>query len=179
MMEKREKVSNIILTLFIILLIFTMLQFLSPLLLSTNTYKDFNGIVGVMDNAEKIDTMPIPLNMAYVFGDRLCHQKSERSFYINGNQMPFCSRCTAIWIGLTIGLLFTLLFKNELSSTFLMIIIFSLVPIGIDGTGQLLDFWESSNVSRVITGLIVGIPVGMALGIIVDEVKSLYKSKIN
>ena len=34
------------------------------------------------------------------FGKRIgCHQKPERSFFINGYQFPVCARCTGVMIG--------------------------------------------------------------------------------
>jgi uncharacterized membrane protein len=176
-MERREKVSKIILTIFLIFFLFTVLQFLSPIFLPSNTYTDLSGMVAVSDNQESIDSMPLPWNMAYIFGDRLCHQKTERSFFINGNQMPFCARCTAIWVGLVIGLSIILFYKIELNERFMLFIFISLFPIGIDGIGQLFGLWESSNLSRTLTGLFLGIPFGIAIGIIIDEIKTIYKSK--
>jgi uncharacterized membrane protein len=176
-MEKREKVSKIISIILIIFFLFTILQFLSPIFLPSNTYTNFSGMVAVSDNQESIDSIPFPWNIAYVFGDRLCHQRAERSFFINGNQMPFCARCTAIFIGLVIGLVIILFNKIELNERFIFLIFISLIPIGIDGTGQLFGLWESSNLSRTLTGLFLGIPFGIAIGIIIDEIKSIYKSK--
>ena len=177
MMEKRVKVSKIISIIFIIFFLFTLFQILSPIFLPSNTYTNLSGMVAVSDNQESIDSMSFPWNVAYIFGDRLCHQKTERSFFINGNQMPFCTRCTAIFIGLVIGLIIIVLYKIELNERFILFIFISLVPIGIDGTGQLFGLWESSNLSRTLTGLFLGIPFGIAIGIIIDEIKTIYKSK--
>jgi len=179
MMEKREKASKSILFIFLILFFFSLLQLLSPLCIQPSSFTGLNGLVGIVDNQDKIDTIPFPWNVGYLFGDRLCHQKEDRSFILNGNQMPFCSRCTAIWIGITIGLAAMIFYRFELTSFFVIFLLFSLIPIGIDGVGQLIGFWESTNLTRVITGLIVGLPVGIALGIIMDELKMLYKSKSN
>ena len=177
MMEKREKVSRSIVMVFLIFCGFTVLQILSPLLLPIGSITDLSGSVGVIDNSEMYEDIPFPLDIPYHCGDRLCHQKLERSFVLNGNQMSFCSRCTAIWIGLTIGLFVMMLCSIDLNERFLGLLILCLVPIGIDGTGQLLGFWESTNVTRVLTGLIIGIPVGLAIGIIIDEIQILYKTK--
>ncbi|MFO8077265.1 MAG: DUF2085 domain-containing protein [Thermoplasmatota archaeon] len=176
-MEKREKISKTITALFILLFIFTLLQFISPLILETNTVTDLTGTVGVIDNKQRINTMSFPINAIYTAGDRLCHQKTERSFILNENQMPFCSRCTAIWMGMTIGIGILVFYTISLDNRFLILAIVSLIPIGIDGTGQLLGFWESSHLSRVITGSFIGIITGMALGIIIDELKTLKKSE--
>ena len=41
----------------------------------------------------------------YAFGDLNCHQKSERSWEINGNQMAVCARDVGLFLGLAIGAL--------------------------------------------------------------------------
>jgi uncharacterized membrane protein len=51
----------------------------------------------------------------------------------------------------------------------LPIVILCLLPIGLDGTIQLVTEYESTNPKRVITGLIAGIVTGIALKIIADS----------
>jgi uncharacterized membrane protein len=175
-MEKREKSSRwIILIFFIPFLIWILLQFLAPLALPHGSIDNLSGLVGVSDNEKMIDTIPSPWNSIYGCGDRLCHQKAERSFFINGNQMPFCSRCTAIWLGLTIGLSFMVFYKIKFNEKFLYVILIGLLPIGIDGVGQLFGLWESTNVIRMITGLLVGIVCGIAIGLIIDEIREFRR----
>ena len=53
----------------------------------------------IQDNMQSINSLDFPWNIIYQSGDALCHQKSERSFFLNENQMPFCARCTAILVG--------------------------------------------------------------------------------
>ena len=44
----------------------------------------------------------------YGFGDLNCHQKHERSWFVNGNQMPVCTRDIGIFAGLAVaGFLFS------------------------------------------------------------------------
>jgi uncharacterized membrane protein len=172
MMEKRERVSKIICFFFLILFLFSLLQVISPLLLPTGMYTNLSGMVGINDNDHLIESMPIPLNFIYSCGDRLCHQKAERSFLLNENQMPFCSRCSAIWIGLAIGLGVLVFYTIGLDEKFLYLLLLSFIPIGVDGVGQLIGFWVSTNVIRVFTGLLVGITSGMGIGIIIDELKN-------
>lgn len=177
-MERREKSSRLIILIFFIpFLIWIILQFLAPLALPHGSTNDLSGFVGVSDNEKLIDEMPFPWNSIYSCGDVLCHEKAERSFFINGNQMPFCSRCTAIWLGLAIGLGFMVFYKIELNEKFLILIIIGLVPIGVDGVGQLFGFWISTNTVRVITGLLVGIVCGIAIGLIIDEIRIIYQAK--
>jgi uncharacterized membrane protein len=173
-MEVRGKSSRIIiLVLFFIFLVWALLQFVAPITSPENSITDLSGMTGVSDNQNTIDNLSFPWNAIYGCGDRLCHQKAERSFFIGGNQMPFCSRCTAIWLGIAIGLGFMVVYKIKLNSKFIFLIFLGLVPIGIDGLGQLLGLWESSNIVRVLTGLLVGIVSGIAIGVIVDEVRTL------
>ncbi len=174
-MERRGKSSRLIILIFFIpFFIWIFLQILAPLALPHSCVDDLSGSVGVSDNEKPIDELPAPWNFLYSCGDRLCHQKAERSFFINDNQMPFCSRCTAIWLGFAIGLGFMVFYKIKLDEKFLILILIGLAPIGIDGVGQLLKFWESNNLIRLISGVLIGIVCGVAIGVIIDEVKEMY-----
>jgi len=177
-MERRGKSSRlIILVFFIIFLLWVVIQFLAPLALPHGSVDDLSGYTGVSDNKRVIDAMSYPWNSVYSIGDRMCHQKADRSLFINGNQMPFCSRCTAIWLGLAIGLGFMFFYKIALDEKFVFIMVIGIVPIGIDGVGQLFGLWESTNIARVITGLAVGIICGIAIGIIIDEIRENFNSR--
>lgn len=175
-MEKKEKFSKkITIIFFIIFLTWSILQILSPIMTNTGSVGDLSGYVGVNDNDEK--NIDPPWSSVYNCGDVLCHQKHDRSFIINNNQMPFCARCTAIFFGITIGIFIMIFIRLELDSKIMIIMVLSLIPIGIDGFGQLIGLWESSNLSRVITGLLIGIVSGIAIGIIIDETYSIYLNK--
>jgi len=174
-MVKREKpFKSLIFVLFIIFSLWIILQFLAPLILPEGSVSDLSGSVAVSDNDNVIQNMSLPWNFVYTSGDRLCHQIAERSFFINGNQMSFCARCTAIWLGLAIGLGLMVFYKIQLDEKFLFAIIIGIVPIGIDGVGQLLGFWESTNIIRLITGLLAGVVCGIAIGLIIDEIKTIH-----
>jgi uncharacterized membrane protein len=173
-MERRQKLSKAIIFFFILFLLWAVLQALAPISLPGSSVKDLSGMVGVSDNEKLIEKMPFPWNSVYSMGDRLCHQKAERSFFINGNEMPFCSRCTAIWLGLAIGLGLMMLYTIQLNEKFLFAIIIGIVPVGIDGVGQLLGFWESTNIIRLITGVLAGTVCGIAIGLIIDEIKIIH-----
>ena len=86
--------------------------------------------------------------------------------------MPYCSRCTAIWIGLALGLGFMVFYRIELDMRFLLVMLIGLLPILVDGGGQLFGFWESTNLIRVVTGASAGILSGITVGVIIDEVKT-------
>jgi uncharacterized membrane protein len=172
-MERREKYSKVIIVFFILFSIWILLQFLAPLFLPADSVDDLSGIVAVSDNEKNIEEMSFPWGVVYSAGDRLCHQKAERSFFINGNQMAFCSRCTALWLGLAIGLGFMVFYQIELDEKFLYLLVLGFLPIAVDGIGQLFGFWESINSIRMITGLLAGVTCGVTISIIVDELKTI------
>jgi uncharacterized membrane protein len=177
-MQRRAKYfRSVIFIFFVFFSLWFLLQFLAPLALPKGSVSDLSGLVAISDNEDTINDMGLPWGFVYSAGDRLCHQKAERSFFINDNQMPFCSRCTAIWLGIVIGLGFMVFYKIQLNGKFLFAIILSVIPIGVDGIGQLFGFWESTNVVRVITGLLVGSACGVAMGVIVDEIKTIHLFK--
>ena len=100
----------------------------------------------------------------------VCHQKPERSFRVGKYVFPVCARCTGIYLGLLAGFISNLLLPLWEVNVLHPLIIFTLalIPIGVDGTGQLLGFWKSNNARRFITGLIIGLVAGAALRIIIN-----------
>ena len=182
--------------------------FITPLILAPGSVPDLSGRANRIDyateegwgswgnsnNAEELnweiqedndlfswmDLNPIAL-FVYGFGDLNCHQKYERSWEINGNQLAVCVRDVGLFIGLAVGALlwrkrglnrwtqrdsFLSVFSDE-RIEFLyekdrrmlaMIIILSIgaIPIGIDGFRQLLFPYESTNSIRLITGMAAG-----------------------
>lgn len=88
--------------------------------------------------------------LKYMF---FCHQLPDRSFFFKGHQFPLCARCTGILIGYIIGIIYIIIFKN-LSIVFELLL---MVPLLIDGTGQYLGYFESTNIRRLITGVLAGI----------------------
>lgn len=178
-MRRREKYfRNLTFVIFSIFSFWIFLQFLTPFALPQNSVDDMSGLVAFSDNDDVISQMSFPMSFIYSAGDRLCHQELDRSLVFNGNQMPFCSRCTAIWLGLALGLGFMVFYKIKLDEKFLLAILIGIVPVGIDGVGQLFGFWESTNVIRFITGLLAGAFCGLALSIIIDEIKEIKKKKL-
>jgi uncharacterized membrane protein len=81
-----------------------------------------------------------------------CHQKTDRSFFINGFQLPICSRCTGILLGQIIGIII-FLFKIKLS---LIICIIFLFIMFLDWFIQYKKILESTNIRRLITGNLAG-----------------------
>ena len=85
-----------------------------------------------------------------------CHQMHNRSFSFCGYQFPVCARCTGLGLGHLAGFISSfVLFKYNVIF-FLIPAFFSGLMLGIDGTGQYYKKWESTNLRRLITGLLCG-----------------------
>jgi len=203
---REEKVANIVSA---ITAIYLILLFLIPVLLATNTVPELSGRANRIDYAtvegwgswgnqndglnEDIgqnqevfgyfswsELNPIAA-FVYAFGDLNCHQKSERSWEINGNQLAVCVRDVGLFLGLFVGAIFwryrglnrwtvrdsllsvcedeniTFLYENDrrmIAMIFFLTI--GALPIGFDGSYQLLTDYESTNPIRLITGTIAG-----------------------
>jgi len=82
--------------------------------------------------------------------------------------MPICSRCTGIYLGIIIGIITDFLKPLWNINAFYPSTIFTLtlIPIAIDGTGQLFGLWESNNKRRFLTGLLGGLATGATIRII-------------
>ncbi|MEM4728949.1 MAG: DUF2085 domain-containing protein [Thermoplasmata archaeon] len=158
-----------------ITLIWALLNVLAPLSLPPGSVTGLSGSVGVIDNGELTAHMNPLAKAIYESGDVNCHQRADRSIFINGNQMPYCARCTGIFLGLALGTALSLYFVVELR---LWQILLGLGPLGLDGGGQLLGLWESTNPVRIVTGALAGGVTGIALGYIFFVLESFLGERL-
>ena len=124
----------------------------------------------------------------YAFGDLNCHQKHERSWTINGNQMPVCVRDVGIFFGLALGgwwfsrkglnrwtirdsfltlfpdsMTAPLYTKDRRLSAMLGTGLLFCLPVILDGGIQAISAYESTNPVRILTGLPFGFIIGWYL----------------
>jgi uncharacterized membrane protein len=95
----------------------------------------------------------------YHFFGFICHQISERSFHFRGEQFAVCSRCFGVYFGLLFGFAtYPLLrFIDEIEPLPRFWLFLSLIPISIDWSLSIFGIWENTQLSRFITGLILGV----------------------
>ncbi len=153
-------------TSFVLLWGWLSLLLFSPYMIDNGSTGDLSGVVGKYDNKDVIEEMNFLAKFIYYVGDLNCHQLSHRSYSYNDNQMSFCARDTGIFLGLVLGFMYASRKKIVLT---LPLVIAALLPIGLDGTIQLLTDYESTNPKRLITGLIAGVATGIAIKIIADS----------
>ena len=103
----------------------------------------------------------------------MCHQRADRSFFLNGNEMAFCARCTGVWLGIVVGLLCITFLEVPQDFRLAWVFLLGLLPIMVDGGGQLLGLWESTNVVRLLTGLLAGVVGGLGIGVLLEELRDI------
>lgn len=90
-------------------------------------------------------------------GFAFCHRRKDRSLKMLGYTFPLCARCTGLWLGFGMGLVFRIL---GLHMPLVFAIAFML-PLIIDGFTQFFRFGESNSPLRLLTGILFGIAVNM------------------
>lgn len=123
----------------------------------------------------------------YMFGDINCHNKHERSWVLNENQMPVCTRDVGIFFGLAMGGLVYSRFgynrwtvrdsclsllpdawlegiyrTNRRTMAWIGLGSLLCIPLLLDGFTQLLTGYESNNITRPLTGA----PFGFGIAIL-------------
>ena len=95
----------------------------------------------------------------------------ERSFFVKGYQLPVCARCTGMMIGEVIAVVLAFFFLPPLPLCCVM-----LIPLSVDGIIQYKTAYVSTNLRRVITGMIFGYSLlSIVLAMIVSVVQVLAK----
>lgn len=175
---------------YILFILFTTLHFIIPYTHESGSLLDVRESLDMSnDQINKEYVLLSPLNIIYILGHYTCHQINDRSFFINGNQMPVCSRCLGIYIGMTLiffvaivrrptGTFFKSLCRLVISSgqsksmkcTTITIIILGVllsIPMATDVSLQIFTPYLSNNITRFVTGFLFGIfEGGCVIGII-------------
>ncbi len=164
---KKFEVPLVGIIIFVIITIWSLGMIIAPLTLPPNSVNDLTGTVGPVDNLDQTEDMNGYARFYYQAGDTNCHTIKERSFFINGNQMPFCARDVAIFFGMALGMGIVLFVRFPIK---LWWVIGGLIPIGLDGGLQLVTSYESNNLFRVLTGGLAGVITMLALGFVVYDI---------
>jgi uncharacterized membrane protein len=101
------------------------------------------------------------LRILSFLGGGLCHQEVERTFSIDSLNMPVCSRCTGIYLGILLSLLALNIIERKIKGEFpsLKMVLISVgvfLIMGLDVVLSTIGLIESSNIIRMITGFMTG-----------------------
>jgi uncharacterized membrane protein len=106
-------------------------------------------------------------------GFAICHRLPERSFVIDEHQLPLCARCTGMYLGMLIGVLFLIARRrtraSRLPSTPIIVTLIVFIAImGIDGLNSTISvipnapqLWQTTNFLRITTGTLYGLAISM------------------
>ena len=118
--------------------------------------------------------MDLLIAFAYDVGRVICHQLPDRSFFVDGRQLPVCARCTGLYLSGAAGFLGWLIVKSAARwrslavppRTALLIVIGAGVPTAISYVSGISGVWAGSNFVRAVLAL----PLGLAAGAVVAAV---------
>ena len=115
--------------------------------------------------------LPVSAGAAlYLVGSLICHQIPERSFHVDGNQLPVCARCLGIYAGATLMACLGCVawFREPLgrwpAARFRWTAALAAVPTIVTVLAESAGVWPASNVERAIAGLSLG--MGAALVVV-------------
>lgn len=92
------------------------------------------------------------VDLAYKLGNKTdCHHMPERSFFYKGHQFPVCARCTGVFIGQIVAFIVGFFHKVTVKASIILMGI-----MGIDWGIQAVKIKESTNIRRLITGILGG-----------------------
>ena len=126
-----------------------------------------------------IFTSPGFWNKLMAVGSAVCHQDPAHSFFVYGRQMPLCAGCTGMYLGALLSLAFhfrqgklgSLPPRKMLIPLGLLFFAFALDGLnswaGSLGTGW--NFYETTNLTRLVTGTGAGLVIGAVLAPIFNQ----------
>jgi uncharacterized membrane protein len=118
-------------------------------------------------------------NKLMAVGSAVCHQDPAHSFLIYGRQMPLCARCTGMYLGALLSLAFHFR-QGKLGSLpprkMLIPLGLLFLAFALDGLNSLAaslglgwHLYETTNLTRLITGTGAGLVVGAVLAPIFNQ----------
>ena len=132
------------------------------------------------------------LSKADAIGYAVCHRLDERSFHADGRQLPLCARCSGMYLGAVLGLLFlSLTYRRNAGTppkTVIAILLLFGLAFAVDGTNSYLYLMKSvsgsrlsfipnlyvpNNTLRLFTGS--GTGLGMAVAVFVSLNQTFWK----
>jgi len=87
-----------------------------------------------------------------------CHQRPDRSYFIEGHKLAVCSRCTGLYAGFALTLLLYPLIRslrNNIAPPRIYLIL-AAIPLAIDFSLTFLGIWNNTHTSRLLTGALLG-----------------------
>jgi uncharacterized membrane protein len=121
-----------------------------------------------------LNTPPGLLGKADAIGYAVCHRIDLRSFHLGYRQIPLCARCSGMYLGAMLGLIFQAVIGRRRTGipSWKIIVPISLFAVAfiIDGLNSFLSLfpgtpgiYEPSNTYRLLTGTGMGLAIAIVL----------------
>lgn len=115
--------------------------------------------------------MDLFLDFVLAVGSLICHQRPDRSFFIDGHQLPVCARCTGIYLSAAVGFITWVAFKIARGwrpiavdpRRSLRLLALAAVPTALSLASGTLGVWDGANATRAL----LAIPLGATAGALV------------
>lgn len=87
-----------------------------------------------------------------------CHQRPDRSYFIDGHKLAVCSRCTGLYAGFAFTLLIYPLLRSLRNASFppRRLLFLAALPLLLDFSLTFFGIWENTHTSRLLTGALLG-----------------------
>ena len=105
----------------------------------------------------------------YLFGGFICHQIAERSFHLDGIQLPVCARCFGIYAGAAMAAVVAWRepFRVRAASLTRLapraLLLASALPTIVTVVLEWAGIWDPGNGGRAIAGTVLGAGVALAV----------------
>lgn len=144
----------------------------------TNRLRTLNALVflaaGLLFVGWLINTPPGLLGKTDAVGYAVCHRIDARSFFMGDRQMPLCARCTGMYLGAVIGVIYQAALSRRSSGSppwrVIAVLAVLFAAFGIDGLNSYLHLFSGAlhvyapqNWLRLVTGTGMGIVITAAL----------------
>lgn len=190
--------SKALFAMLVLSLIWTVTNFVAPYTIPPGTAVGLDGSANVVDNGDLYNReMWLFPQVVYYLGDAQCHQLAHRTIWLNGNQMPMDARMESIYLFANLGLLSAMFAipstsvaqgivnvlprrlqawgRAHLGPTVLAVLVvgIGILPVAFDGFYQLLTPYESTNLTRVLTGIPTGWVSGVLVGVMITSIRQV------
>ena len=136
-------------------------------------------VTGIVFGAWLLLTPSGLLGKADAAGYAVCHRIDERSFHIGERQTPLCARCSGMYLGALLGMVYLSRFGKRAgmpARKILLVLGLFFLMFGLDGVNSYLHLfpfypglYEPSNVLRLLTGTGLGLGIAAVLMPVVHQ----------
>jgi uncharacterized membrane protein len=102
----------------------------------------------------------VPAATIYAASSRICHQRPERSFHLDGVQLPVCGRCFGLYLSGALGAIAAWTSRRRAGERTRIVLMVTAIPTAVTWSMEMAGLAGFSNLSRALAAL----PLGAAAG---------------